>query len=436
MSDTTTRSHRAVADLAAHQESLSGPGWLGDIRRRARERFEQTQWPTTSEEEWRRTNLSAFEFDAYRVLAVPSGDTSRVAVPGCRTLHYQNGAFAGSDGDAAGAIVDDLTTLVDAGAGAGATGAQRESAVAAVRSVLEAAVDRADNRIELWSLALMQSAAVVYVPRNVVVDGSVLVEIAADGDEEIVAPQLVVILEEGAQADVVVRFRSGDDGELLVAGAEHLMVGANARLKIAVLQRLNDESLFFHHGHAQIDRDAVLHRTEAALGSDFVKTRFTSDITGPGADVDLNGVYFALDEQHMDLRTVQNHRAPRATSRAYYRGAVRDESHSIYQGLIHVAPGAAGTDAYLTNKNLILTEAARADSIPSLNIRTDDVRCSHGSTTGKLDPLQMFYLQSRGYSATEARRLLVQGHFEDLVVQTNDALHDEIRELIAARIDG
>ncbi|TVQ17613.1 MAG: Fe-S cluster assembly protein SufD, partial [Spirochaetaceae bacterium] len=378
----------------------------------------------------------AFEFDSYRVIdgassGDESGDADRDDGRWARQLRYHSGVFTGSEGDAGDATVDDLIALADPG-----FGANRERAVASVRSVLEAAVDRADNRIELWNLALLSSAAVVYVPRNLAMVGAVLVEVSADADEAIVAPQVVVILEEGAQADVVVRYRSGEDGELLVAGAEQLSVGANARLKLAVLQRLNDESLYFHHGHAEIGRDAVLHRTEASLGSDFVKTRFTSDITGPGADVDLNGVYFALGEQHMDLRTVQNHRAARATSRAYYRGAVRDESHSIYQGLISVAPGAPGTDAYLTNKNLILSEAARADSIPSLNIRTDDVRCSHGSTTGRLDPAQVFYLQSRGYSRNEARRLLVQGHFEDLIAQTNESLHDEIRELIARRIDG
>ncbi len=427
---------RAVADLAAYQESLPGPGWLGDVRRRARDRFERMQWPTTSEEEWRRTNLSAFEFDSYRVIDGTSsddgsGDVQRDGGSWARQLHYHNGVFTGSEGDAGGAIVDDLIALADAG-----SGAHCESAVASVRSVLEAAVDRADNRIELWNLALMSSAAVVYVPRNLAMDGAVLVEVNADADEAVVAPQVVVILEEGAQADVVVRCRSSEEGELLVAGAEQLVVGANARLRLTLLQRLNDDSLYFHHGHAEIGRDAVLHRSEAALGSDFVKTRFTSDISGAGADVDLNGIYFALGEQHMDLRTVQNHRAARATSRAYYRGAVRDEAHSIYQGLISVAPGAPGTDAYLTNKNLILSEAARADSIPSLNIRTDDVRCSHGSTTGKLDPSQVFYLQSRGYSLNEARRLLVQGHFEDLIAQTNESLHDELRELIARRIDG
>jgi Fe-S cluster assembly protein SufD len=128
------------------------------------------------------------------------------------------------------------------------------------------------------------------------------------------------------------------------------------------------------------------------------------------------------------------HRAPHTTSRAFYRGAVRDESHAIYQGLIQVDHEAAGTDAYLTNKNLILSDEARADSIPSLNIKTDDVRCSHGSTTGKLDENQLFYLRTRGYTEAEAKRMLVEGYFEDLILQTPELVHEELRELIMERI--
>ena len=115
----------------------------------------------------------------------------------------------------------------------------------------------------------------------------------------------------------------------------------------------------------------------------------------------------------MDLRTVQNHVSPKAHSLTLYKGAVQDEAHSVYQGLIRVDHEALSTDAYLTNNNLILSEEARSDSIPTLQINTDEVRCSHGSTTGKLDPRQLYYLYSRGYSPAEAKRILVRGFLID-----------------------
>jgi Fe-S cluster assembly protein SufD len=159
-------------------------------------------------------------------------------------------------------------------------------------------------------------------------------------------------------------------------------------------------------------------------------------IVGEGADAKINGLYFAEEDQHLDLRTVQYHRAPHGGSRTFYKGAVRDEGRSVYQGLIEVAPGADKTDAYLTNNNLILNDGARADSIPSLRIQTDDVKCSHGSTTGKIDPAQLYYLETRGYSEAEARELLVEGYFEEVAAGLDARLGDVIRSVVHQRLGG
>jgi Fe-S cluster assembly protein SufD len=136
----------------------------------------------------------------------------------------------------------------------------------------------------------------------------------------------------------------------------------------------------------------------------------------------------------MDIRTVQRHRAPSTTSRAFYKGALKDRSRAIYQGLIEVSPGAAKTDAFLTDRNLILNDGARADSIPSLRIDTNDVKCSHGSTTGKIDEAQVFYLMSRGLARAEAERMLTLGYFEELLASVPESLAEELRGLIERRI--
>lgn len=440
MSETEIKNYTAIEDLEEYQRALGGPDWLARLRGAARERFEHSGWPTTQEEEWRRTNLSPFEFDVYG-LYPPGGETLGTepaatqrsapgAVPADRAgmLTYGDGSLvrASVQPELAdqGVVFGDVMDVASVG------GAVADK----VRAVLERSVADADNRLVFWHFAMLRSAAVLYVPAGVAVDAPFEVDAVYAGDELADAPHLVVVLERGAQASVVRRIRTDEEGEILLVDGSEFVVEDGAHLRYVNLQRMNEESLYFCHDRGNVGRDGHVHRTEVALGADFVKSRYVSELTGAGADAVLNGIYFPVEEQHADLRTVQMHRAPHTTSRAFYRGAVRDESHAIYQGLIQVDHEAAGTDAYLTNKNLILSDEARADSIPSLNIKTDDVRCSHGSTTGKLDENQLFYLRTRGYTEAEAKRMLVEGYFEDLILQTPELVHEELRELIMERI--
>ena len=451
MSDTSLERYIATTDLQTYQETLAGPDWLRDLRATAAAKFNSAEWPTTSEEEWRRTSLRAFEFDSYRAggESSPADDpaTPWNAAAGAPSAEEhpasEKPATAGNltflnDRVVSGAVRDDLatggvvfSTLTDIAEGAGDS---VSSVGTRVRDAFFQSLDASDNRFGYWHHALLADAAVLYVPRFTEIAEPFVIDFYLTGDEVVRTPHVLVILEEGARATVVKRLISETDGEVLVVDADNLLVGDAARLQFATVQRLNGESLVFSNGRGVVGRDAQLHRDEASLGGDFVKGRFVADLAGPGADAALNGLYFGSDEQHLDLRTVQAHAAPRSTSRAFYRGAVRGESHSIYQGLITVAAEAPGTDAYLTNKNLILSEEARADSIPSLNIRTDDVKCSHGSTTGKLDEAQLFYLQTRGYDKEEARLTLIEGYFEDLIAQMPEMIQDEVRDLIADRL--
>jgi Fe-S cluster assembly protein SufD len=153
-------------------------------------------------------------------------------------------------------------------------------------------------------------------------------------------------------------------------------------------------------------------------------------LEGAGAEARLNGIYYVKEGKHMDMRTVQYHLQRAGQSRAFFKGAVSANGRSIYQGLIDVDENAPGTDAYLTNKNLILNDGARADSIPCLEIRTDDVKCSHGSTTGKLDEEELFYLMSRGLSRTEAKKELIGGFFEELIEKAPEPERESIRSKI------
>ncbi|MCK5250566.1 MAG: SufD family Fe-S cluster assembly protein, partial [Spirochaetaceae bacterium] len=208
-------------------------------------------------------------------------------------------------------------------------------------------------------------------------------------------------------------------------------VGANALVDITLRQNLGNRVVFFLHERLDVGRDGRIEFRESHLGGALVKTRTRVLLSAEGADARIKGLYIVGDGRHFDIGTIQEHRSPRATSNALYKGAVYPGGRSVFGGLIEVAPKAAKTDAYLTNKNLVLGEGARADSIPQLNILTDDVKCSHGSTTGKLDAAHLFYLESRGFSPTEAQRELPRGFLAEVIAGAPDA----VAEILADDLD-
>jgi len=386
---------------------------MRDLKARAAELARRLDWPTTQEEEWRRTSLHGLKLEELASLAgngrgaPPEGGPGPQPDPVPALEAGQAGAVLFQDGGLRGlALAPEWRERGVLLAGL------REELPEAAAGLLELALQRADNRIAAWHLSALSHGALLYVPAGVEVAGTVLVDFAEQARASF--PHLVVVLERGARAVVAQRLSGG--AGLVNAGLEARLADG-AALELAQLQDLGSGSLFFAHSYLALGRDASLRSLEVHLGSRLAKTRLDCSLEGPGAESLLKGAYLAGAGQHLDLRTVQRHRSPKATSRALYKGAVKDSGRTVYQGLIEVSPGAAGTDAYLSNKNLILNDGARADSIPSLRIDNNDVRCTHGSTTGRVNPEELFYLASRGLDPAEARTMLVLGYFEELLAR-------------------
>jgi Fe-S cluster assembly protein SufD len=194
-----------------------------------------------------------------------------------------------------------------------------------------------------------------------------------------------------------------------------IQLGAEANLKFVELQSWGEHVWNFTHERARIERDANLDWIFGAVGSKISKNFSDLDLNGQGASGRMSGFYFTDGEQHLDHDTQQNHLAPNTTSDLLFKGALRGNSRSVWQGMIYVAPGAQKTDGYQANRNLVLDAKARADSIPGLEILADDVRCTHGATVGKIDPEQIFYLLSRGVPNKQAERLIVEGFFDPIM---------------------
>jgi len=430
------------------------PRWITDLRLRALDRFDRLPWPTPQEEEWRRTDLTEVDFRRFRAQGQDTAGLSALE-PGTPTAGLSGTArFAGGtcrelslspELARRGVRFATLAALASEGDGEGPAGE-------AFRRCLEDGLRELDNRFQAWHYASLSHGIFLYVPPFVEVGETFVVELLEAEDGVVSVPHVSVVLDRGARAKVFLRTcgsprTSGSPGDTgapegrqvwrsLVNLGMDLVVGEEAALDFHHLQDLPTDVMSIFHATSRVARDGHLLAFEAALGSGLLKSRLECSLEGPGSEAFLNGVYLSRERQHMDIRTVQRHRAPSTTSRAFYKGALKDRSRAIYQGLIEVTPQAAKTDAYLTDRNLILNDGARADSIPSLRIDTNDVRCSHGSTTGKIDEAQVFYLMSRGLPRAEAERMLTLGYFEELLAPAPEHFADELRELVGERIAG
>ncbi len=422
---TATVAERRNEALPAAFAGRGEPEWMRQLRRRAWERFLALDWPTPQEEEWRRTDLSRLELDSY----LPAATDRPAAAPSQAEDGYAGFLRLDRGAEGTGWLREEV-------AARGVRLLPLRRALTELAEPLEElfarGIEALDNRLQAWHYALWSHGAVLYVPPFVEVAEPLLISLNEQGEGSLTGPHIVVLLEEGARATVESRLLG--EGKLLCNAALELRLGPASALRYHELQDLADGALYFRHGRAEVNRDASLTHTDASLGASLTRSRLDCDLSGPGAEAHLNGVYFSDREQHLDIRTVQRHLAPQAVSRAYYKGAVQDAARTVYQGLIEVCPGAARTDAYLSNKNLILNDGARADSIPSLRIENNDVRCTHGSTTGRIDADQLFYLMSRGLSPAEARDMLVVGFFEDVLDRSPAGFRDHVLRRVHRRL--
>ena len=211
----------------------------------------------------------------------------------------------------------------------------------------------------------------------------------------------------------IIEIHEGIGGNSFVTAGAHIQSGQASHIDHIVLQNVSDATVFVYQAFSRVERDSAYRCFEGQFGSSVAKSRITADCTGPGADVKMNGVYTSYGKQKKDVKPVQRHSSPRCSSRSFYKGVVQGDGSSVFQGIIEVAEGAFETDAYLSNKNLLLNDGARADSIPNLEILNNNVKCSHGSTTGTLNEDELFYLQARGISREEGRRMLIEAYFEN-----------------------
>jgi Fe-S cluster assembly protein SufD len=258
--------------------------------------------------------------------------------------------------------------------------------------------------------------AFVYVPRGVTLERPVVVTVTQDRSGEALNWRTLIVLEEGASAEVWEQYLSGsDDTEGLFNTVVELSVGANATLRYVNGQALSEKSWIFGTQRAQVERDGTLDWAALGFGSARGKVRMETNLAGEGASAKVTGAYAGHGRQHLDFDTTQEHAAPHTTSDLAFRGILDGRSTAVWRGMIKVDPGAQRTDAFQESRNLLLSKRAHADAIPGLEIRANDVRCTHAAAIAQIDRDQLFYLMAHGLGREQATRLVIDGFLQALV---------------------
>jgi Fe-S cluster assembly protein SufD len=253
----------------------------------------------------------------------------------------------------------------------------------------------------------------VYVPRGVRLDPVLLT--ATLTENTALNWRVLVVLEEGASAEIWEQYLSAGEEDGLVNTVVELVVGENAHLRFVSGQALNEKSWVFGTQRAVVDRDGSLDWVALGFGSARGKVRMETQLAGEGSSAKVTGAYAGHARQHLDFDTTQEHAAEHTTSDLAFRGVLSGRSTAVWRGMIKVDPGAQQTDAFQESRNLLLSKRAHADAIPGLEIEANDVRCTHAAAIAQIDPDQVYYLMSHGIPRATATRLVIEGFLAELV---------------------
>jgi Fe-S cluster assembly protein SufD len=408
------------------------PGWLTDLRAAAWSRFGELSMPSGREEEWMRTDIRRFKLDKF---SLPT-EEPEVSPP--QALLATGVELGGNS-----TTVDSCCTesqLEDNWASQGVLFGSLDVVLAEhgdrLRPYFERQlVDPLKDKFSALNAACWSGGSLLFVPKGVRIDQP-LHSLAVMSDGGVDLNRTLVILEEGAEATLLSETASTElHGGGLHCGAIELIVEANARLRYVNLQNWGDGVWHFAHQMAHVAANAGIQWTIGALGSRLAKVNQHVALTGQDAEAQVNGAMFTQGKQHLSYNTHQHHQAPHCRSDLLYKAALQDDSRTVWRGMIKVDKEAQQTDAYQRNDNLMLAAKARSDSIPGLEIEADDVRCTHGSTSGRVDDQQMFYAMTRGYTRKEATRMIVTGFFQQVFDRiTIDSVREALGEAIGRRV--
>jgi len=397
-------------------QAVAEPQFLADRRAAAAAALAALELPSFGGVDgWEFTPIEGLELDSFA--PAPAGSEEGAAP----LISIEGGVRASSEDPGPGAAVVMPLALA----------AERYPEV--VQQHLGSVVADAASPFVVRNDALWSDGLLVYVPKGVELSEPIIVNTVHEVAGSSLHWRLLVVLEEGAKAELWHQTLSSDPhAEGLVNGVVELVVGASANLRFVDAQGLSESSWVFGSQRAVIERDASLDWITLGFGSANGKIFLETKLAGPGADARVTGAYATRDRQHLDYDTLQEHAAPDTTSDLAFRGILGGRSHAVWRGMIQVDEGAQRTDAFQESRNLLVSRKAHADAIPGLEILANDVRCTHAAAIAQVDPEQLFYLRSHGLDEAGAHRLVVEGFLHALVERFEEG---PVREAVSAAID-
>jgi Fe-S cluster assembly protein SufD len=380
-------------------ELATEPSWLSERRRQGASLAETLPLPDQKAKGWEFTDLSGLDIDAF------------AAIMPVAAVHGGGGAT--------------VLSLVDA----------LSSHEELLRERLGSLVSSEDPFVAR-NEAAWSGGVLVHVPRGVRLSEPIRIEVPIDADGTAVSWRTLVVLEEGAEAEVWEHWSSpGDDVDAMLNSVVELSVGQAATLRYVNTQDISEKAWIFATQRAQVERDGRLDWAALGFGSARGKVRMETKLAGPGSEARVTGGYAGGPGQHLDYDTTQEHAAPNTDSDLAFRGVLAAGSTAVWRGMIKVDPGAQQTDAFQESRNLLLSPEAHADAIPGLEILADDVRCTHAAAIAQIDKDQLFYLTSRGLDSATSKSLIIEGFLESLVERLAEGpVRDEISAALEKRL--
>ncbi|MEK7790384.1 MAG: Fe-S cluster assembly protein SufD [Deltaproteobacteria bacterium] len=384
------------------------PAWLLDQRISAWKSFEDLPYPTVKDEEWKYTDLSGFQHADFNVEFEKAVKTTTP-----KELKKE------------GIIVSDLKTAL-------------KSHPQMVEPLLKDVKKASQSKFETLHQAFWQGGLFVYVPRGVTVRLPIYHLTTMVEPNAVVFPFTVALVDTGAELVLVDEMASPAASSRQFSDAcRYLYLKEDARCQYVNIQRWGENVTHFELQVARLERGAKFSSVNVGLGSQLSRANVHTILEGAGSEANLLGVYFGHGRQHFDTHTTQDHESSQTTSDLLYKAALKDSAQSSYQGIIRIPKNAQRSDAYQANKNLLLSQNAKARSIPKLEILADDVRCTHSATVGTVDPEETFYLESRGLSHEDAVQMVVEGFFEQVFSRIpSSEIQKRLHQIVQLKLEG
>ena len=418
--------------FAAHLRRVAHlPAWWLERKRAAYDRFASLPLPRRTDEGWRFSDLGGLTLDGVALPepgALADAHHTGLGIAGAGALALANHRVVFHEAvdpelRRRGVVFDSLQNAL------------RDHGDLVRAHLLTEPSKLGSEKFAALHEAFLEDGAFLHVPKGVEIERPIAIFHYAAGSGTALFPHTLVVAEENARATVADFFRSANPGETqFICGGNDLLAGHGARLTYVAMQDWSRAALSLQCNATVARRDARVLALNLHAGARQARHESFSQLQAPGAHSEMLALTIAHGTQEFDQRTLQIHQAPHTSSNLLYKNALLDQAKTIFSGLIVVDPDAQRTDAYQSNRNLMLSDEAEAHSLPGLEIQANDVRCTHGATSARIPAEQEFYLQSRGIGKAQADELLVFGFFEEVLGKIEDQpLHDRLSEIIRAK---